>query len=849
MINLYDILKAANGQLFGEPAANLFTDFALDPQHVDDNTLFVAQRSDRGDTHQYIEEAIARGASGVLCTEPPDCDTDGVSVLMVRDTVDALLAWSHQIIGKLNVTTIAVAGSSGKSMALDAITRVLQTRYEVHRGNVDADGRLSVALALAKLTPKHDYVVLKLSSQNPGDMAQMVEAVQPRIVVLNHIDCVHPAAFESCKQYIDEQGVLMDFLSPGALAVFNYDDDETRELAGRAREGVDVKTIGIDRFGADVLAFNVKVGRERLGFDVRYAGERYVGRWSPVQGQHHLYGLLSAVAVADFTDIAVDDALKALTNLQPLPGRMMPLDGIHGIALFDDSYRASHSSTMAALDWLKAVDTEDTRTIFIMGDMDDVGDNSRYGHRSIGQYAAEIADIIITQGAEAALAGRAAIDVGLSARCVRTTYSAQDTVETLQSFDLNENDVVLVKGGAAARMEQVVRLLLADKADAEKLVRQQKTSIETVAHTLRPSRVEVDATVLAENVRIIKSQVGDDVTLMAVVKADGYGHGAVMAARTALMNGAGYLAVASMEEAMELRTAGIDAPVLVLSYAPAESVRQAIRQNITLSVYDLEQAKLYDRAAHDIDGQLTVHIKIDSGMGRLGFLSDDALTAFRHFQALNRLEFEGIYTHFSDADASPDYTQQQVETFQEVLRPLRAAGFSFTYIHAANSPGMLLSSDNHFNMVRPGLILYGLQPSDSVPLPDGVKPLLAWKTTILQVKTFPPGHPIGYGRTYYTQSDERIAILPVGYADGLRRSPQTWEYVLIHGQRAPLVGRVSMEKTAVNVSDIPGVKAGDEVVLLGQQGDEQITAEMIAAWLGTINYEVVTTILPRVSRL
>ncbi len=849
MINLYDILKAANGQLFGEPKANLFTDFALDPQHVDNNTLFVAQRSDRGDTHQYIKEAIASGASGVLCTEPPDCDTDGVSVLMVRDTVDALLDWSHYTLGKLGVTTIAVAGSSGKSMALDAITRVLRTRYEVHRGNVDADGRLSVALALAKLTPTHDYVVLKLSSEHSGDMAQMVEAVQPRIVVLNHIDCVHPAAFEDCRQYINEQSVLVDYLSPGALAVFNYDDDKTRELASRARDGVQVKTIGIDRFGADVLAFNVKSGRERLGFDVRYAGERYVGRWSPVLGQHHLYGLLSALAVADFAEIAVDDALKALTDLEPLPGRMSPLKGENGMLLVDDSYRASYSSTKAALDWLNAINTDDTRTIFIMGDMDDVGENSRYGHRSIGQYAADIADIIITQGAEAALVGRAAIDVGVSARYVRPTYSARDTVETLRSFEPGENDVVLVKGGESARMETVVRSLLADDTDAEKLVRQEATSIETVAHTLRPSRVEVDATILAENVRIIKSLIGDSITLMAVVKADGYGHGAVMAARTALMNGADYLAVASMEEAMELRTAGIDAPVLVFSYAPAESVRQAVRQKITLSVYDLNQAQLYDRAARDISGKLAVHIKIDSGMGRLGFLSDEAVTVFRHFQALNHLEFEGIYTHFSDAEASPEYTEQQVETFQQVLRPLRAAGFSFKYIHAANSPGTLLSSDNHFNMVRPGLMLYGLQPSNAVPLPEGVRPLLTWKTTVLQVKTFPPGHPIGYGRTYYTRGEERIAILPVGYADGLRRSPQTWDYVLVHGQRAPLVGRVSMEKAAINVTDIAGVKAGDEVVLLGQQGDEHITAEMIADWLGTINYEVVTTILPRASRL
>ena len=847
MINLYDILKIANGQLFGEPAANLFTDFCLDAQNVGENQLFVALRTDRGDTHQYIEEAILNGISGVLCVEPPTCDTTNVSVLMVDDTIDALLLWSQYTLEKLEVETIAVVGSSGKSASVDAINHVLRNKYQTFAGNVDVSGKLGIPLSLTRLTADHDYVVLKLSPAIPGEMQEMVAVTNPKIAVLMNIDCVHPASFEDCKQYTDEQAEVLKALPKDGLAIINYDDDKTRALSNRVQEGVAVRTISIDRFGADIFAFNVKVGIERIGFDLRYDGERYIARWSPILGKHHLYGLLAAVQIADFFEINIEDALKSLTEVASLPGRMALLEGINGCVLIDDSFAASYASTMAALDWLKDVRHDGQRTIFVLGDMENLGTNSRYAHRAIGQHAAEFVDYIITQGVESALTGRAAIDSGMAITQVSTTYSTQDVISALQDLDITDHDIVLVKGGAQSAMERTVESLLANPEDRQRLVRQEKVRREETP-LLRPSWVEVDADALANNVQVIRRNLADDVTLMAVVKADAYGHGAVLVARTALANGAEYLGVASMAEAVELRDAGIRAPILVMSYAPAETARQAHQLDITLTVFELEQAELYDRMARTVTGKLKVHIKIDSGMGRLGIFVEDAVRAFRHLQTLKNLDIEGIYTHFSSADEDFEYTAHQLEDFKMGIRPLRAAGISVKYTHAANSPATLGSKDNHFNLVRPGLMLYGLEPSAKTPLYENMRPVLSWKTHILQVKEFPSGHPIGYNGTYTTRGNETIAILPIGYADGFRRAPHTWEYVLIHGKRAPVVGRVSMEKCAVKVSHIDNVRAGDEVVLLGQQGEERITAEMIAEWLDTSNYEVVTTIIPRVPR-
>jgi Alr-MurF fusion protein len=346
----------------------------------------------------------------------------------------------------------------------------------------------------------------------------------------------------------------------------------------------------------------------------------------------------------------------------------------------------------------------------------------------------------------------------------------------------------------------------------------------------------------------LKEMVGEKVALMAVVKADAYGHGAVAASRTALANGAQYLAVASVSEALTLREAGIRAPILVLSYTSSYNVLQAIRQDITVTVYDLELAQDYDQFAREVGGRLRVHVKIDTGMGRLGVMPEDAVSFFRHMTTLRYLDVEGIFTHFSMADEDPAYTAEQIKTFKNVLSPLRAAGFNFKYIHAANSAAILAAKDSWFDLVRAGVAMYGLSPSDTVPVPENFQPVMSWKTVIAQVKTLPPGSPVGYGQTYHTRGEERIAVIPVGYADGFRRKPQNWQQVLVRGQFAPVVGRVSMEKTTINVTHIPDVTIGDEVVLLGKQGENQITAEEVARWLGTNNYEVVCNVLARIPR-
>ncbi|MDX1993741.1 MAG: alanine racemase [bacterium] len=849
MISLYDILEASNGQLFGEPAAQLFTDFCLDADKAGPNLLFLALRTDHGDSHAYIPEAIQNGVSGVICMRPPDYNTEGVSVVLVRDTVEALMAWTHYVLGKLGAKVIGVTGTAGKSVTVEAVGRVLETRYPVHYHVADGSGRLNIPLSLAKISNRARFVVLKLATTQPGEMATMVQAVQPEVGIVTQVSTLHTDRFDAPEQVASEQGVLVDYLSPTGLAVLNYDNDLVRAMGNRTRAGV--KTIGLDSFGADMMAYNLVIGPEGTGFDLRHGNERFVGRWTPLLGKHHLLSVMAALSVAQHYDVPLEDALRALTALRPLPGRMNPLVGHNDVLLVDDSNSANPQSTLAALDWLEAVRAENGRTFFIMGDMENLGERSRLGHRLIGQRAAEVAHVLITQGKEAALVARAALDQGMEPEHVHTTYNTQDVVAILERhYDLTSNDTVLVKGGPNARMELVTQALLKSADDQTQLPRQQQAW--KLASLLQPTRtnwVEVDTAALANNVRALKAHLGREVALMAVVKSDAYGHGAVVVSQTALLNGATYLGVSSLAEALELRDAGIEAPILAMNYTPVYLARQAIQQNVTVTLYDLEMARAYDRAAREVGAKLKVHLKIDTGMGRLGVMPNEAIPMFRYLTALHNLDIEGIYTHFSAADSDPGYTAQQLSAFRAIVRPLQATiGFRFRYIHAANSTAALLYRESHFNMVRAGLAMYGLHPSESIRLPDSFSPVLTWKTVVAQVKTLPPGHPVGYGNTYITQGYERMAVLPVGYGDGLRRAPHDWGEVLIRGKRAPIVGRVSMEKIVVRVDAVNDVSIGDEVVLLGRQGEGVISAEEVAARLGTNNYEVVCSVLPRIPR-
>ena len=362
------------------------------------------------------------------------------------------------------------------------------------------------------------------------------------------------------------------------------------------------------------------------------------------------------------------------------------------------------------------------------------------------------------------------------------------------------------------------------------------------------TRVKIDLDVIEENFDAVQAKV--QVPVMAVVKADAYGHGAIQVARV-LQNKCAFFGVSSMLEALELRKAGLKNPILILGQTPVSAFPTAILEGIRPTIFHYETAVALSQAAQEVNQPAPFHFAIDTGMSRIGFqATDESVALCARIAKLPGLQAEGIFSHFATADC-PDLerSRQQAAMFDAFCEKLQAKGVQIPIRHMDNSAG-LMNFEQHYDMVRSGIVTYGMYPSSDVsPQLLQLKPALQWLSRITHVKTLEAGREISYGGTYVTTKPTRVATIPVGYADGYRRSLSGKFYVLIHGKKAPILGRICMDQMMVDVTDIPEAKLNDRVVLVGRSGDEEITMEAIAAAADSFNYEMVCGISRRVPRL
>ena len=361
----------------------------------------------------------------------------------------------------------------------------------------------------------------------------------------------------------------------------------------------------------------------------------------------------------------------------------------------------------------------------------------------------------------------------------------------------------------------------------------------------RPTVAEIDLTAIRDNLRAIRACTPPRAQVIGVVKADAYGHGAARVAAVLEQEQVRLLAVATPDEAVELRESGIATEILVLGHSPADFVPYAVTSNVTLTTSDYTTTAVYGAAAgaHTI----RLHYKVDSGMGRAGVLADGATEQIVHSATVPHVDIVGLFSHFASAESDPQFTALQATRFAVVVHDLRAGGLHPTIVHVANSAGMLASADFMLDGVRPGILLYGCPPVPAPACP--VRPALALRTELETVKQLPAGHSIGYGRTFVTGRPTRMALIPIGYADGYLRALSNKAHVIVRGCFAPVIGRVSMDVCAIDVTEVPAAVPGDLVTLLGEQDGLTITANELAELMGTIGYEVLTGLSKRVPRV
>lgn len=361
---------------------------------------------------------------------------------------------------------------------------------------------------------------------------------------------------------------------------------------------------------------------------------------------------------------------------------------------------------------------------------------------------------------------------------------------------------------------------------------------------------EINLDALLHNFKTIKSNT--DALIFSVVKANAYGHSVGRIALLLDKAGTDFFAVSNIDEAEELRELGILKPILILGYTPPVFAKKLIKLDLWQTVFGLEYAKELNCHAKELDATIKCHLKLDTGMGRLGFNFRQSLCGIEEAKetlSLKNLKFEGVFTHFPVADsnkkADKDFTKAQYENFLDAIKLLEAEGFSLGIKHCCNSAATLLYKDKHLDAIRPGNILYGLTPDPAIELPYSLMPVMTFKAAVSMVKTISKGDTVSYGRTFKAKKDMKLATITAGYADGIPRLLSSKGYVIINGKKAKIVGRICMDQFCADVSDIEGVKEGDTVILFGGE----LPVEKFASWAGTINYEIVCGLSKRVPRI
>jgi alanine racemase len=880
MIPLGELIEATSASVLSPGNRDTFPGFAHDSRATQTGDCFVAVRGLHSDGHDYLDDAVQRGAAALLLEsarvealstkQPGWLDgliQRGVAVITVAETRQALRQYASHILGRWKPRVIAVAGSAGKTTAKEAIAEVASPRAPAFRSWRNHNDLLGIPLSLGRLTPEHRIAVLEFGADHPGEIRELCEMTRPEIGVVLNVSPTHLQYFGDVSTLAGELSELVRALPSDGVAILNGADATTREMA----KGIQARPILFALAGGTATTGSL-YHMTPIMPDHLCLGLEPIDPTSSPPGAStyfpHLFGaqwvdsILAALAVAEVLDIPQEDAARALESLQSLPGRMRWLDGVNGMTLLDDSHNAIPASATMGLGALKSIgDILHRPRVAAVGDMLHLGDATKRAHEQLGRDAATRADYLIARGAQAETVTSAARAADMAPGNVYSADTPGDVAQIVRRITQGllakgqAAPIVYIKGSEEMRMERVTAALLAQPERAEELLDRQTHAWRRliVMRPDRPTWLEIDLDAIAANTRKIKEIVGSETDVLVSLKADAYGHGSLRVARTTLLNGASWLGVATLSEATPLRTAGITAPILVFGYIPPWQAREAARLDLRATVYSADIAAELAQAARDLDRTIRVHVKVDTGMARLGLRAEDIEGIVRFIEelrALRGVEVEGVFTHLATADsADQTYALRQLARFDAVLAALDARGLRPPIVHAANSAATLTLPQSRYSLARPGIAIYGLAPSEEAPLPAGFQPALSFKTQVAQVKDIPPGEGVSYGATYVTGRETRIAVLPVGYADGFRRAPATWGSVLIHGRVAPLIGRVCMDQCMVDVSHIPDVRRGDEVVLIGRQGEATLSAEEVARRLGTISYEVVSALLARVPRV
>lgn len=826
-LTLSEVTRIVDGQLQqGDgsiPVRAIETDTRLGFRQ---NTLFVALKGENYDGHRFVNDACKKGACAAIVHQDMTPAHAGFALIRVKNTLRALQELARHHRESCQGKFIAITGSNGKTIAKDCCMTILGSRYHVQGSPGSYNSQVGVALSLLRIDPEADFNVIEAGISQIGEMPYLERMIQPDYGLLINVGVAHFEGFGSRQIIAVEKLKLFHNLPPEGWLLAPTDAVLTQALL--AKIPTRCYQLGTDLALPSLTGWEgIGTNRSRLALHFPQKGTWTIdvhidSSWQGVTGT-----VMMAVSTAYLLGVEPDTVCQALAQFNPPLNRLEIWKSQHGAFIVNDTYNAEPISVNTCLQVFDQYPTK--RKIFIFGGMTELGTRHEYAHRIVGEEAArKHVDLLLTVG-DLPHPTKIAFRTNRPSAQMAHFKDVSEATNYIES-QAGSQDVIVVKGPRRAHFDRIVQRF--------------KTLLSNTVFYINLPRIK-------QNIITFKEHIGPDVKMLLMIKALAYGADAIAIARyLENENVVDYFGVAYTSEAIELRQSGITSNILVMLTRP-EDAEDIVRLSLTAVVFSSEMARALSDEALLQHKTARVHLKVDTGMGRLGVFPEQVLPLAQTVESHDNLEIEGIMTHFSVADdpSEDSFTEKQIERFQRVIELLQQHDIDPPLKHAAATAGIARHVSSHFSMVRLGLGAYGLYPSDAVKQAITLQCPVALMTRIAEIKNYPTGTPLSYGKRFYTSRDTRVAILPIGYHDGLRRSLSNQGYVLVDGNKAPIVGTICMDFTLVDITDVPQARVGDEVLIFGEKNGHSIRIETVAEMIGTISYEILCTLSARIQRL
>lgn len=821
------IAQEIDAKLLQQSPGLTIESICTDSRSASPGSLFVALKGENTDGHRFLADAFRNGASAAMVAESAMAHLSlqpQWPLLAVADPLrglQVLAAWQRrEYLGAV----VAITGSNGKTIVKDALKTLLAGR-KILASPGSYNSQMGLPLAVLSVEQPEPLAILEVGISAPGEMASLEQIAAPDFGILTNIGMAHFAAFGSREAIAREKMILFNRIAESGWVLLPANEPTIEEHVRKLRCAVHRLGLGAQLLMLTPVALTAD--GQSLELKIPGAGSRTLSvktRSAEIIADLHI-----AASAAHLLGLGLDDIATALDGYLPTPTRMEVWSSPQGVRLINDAYSSDPISVHAALRSAVAGAPRGGRKIFAFAGMRELGESSASEHRHVGAEAGQCGFnqlFLVGNGdlQSTAEGFEAANPQGAIAR-VENPDELKDQLFPL----LRPGDTVLFKGPRNVGMVKAV---------------------QDLSGAIAQRCLWVNLTAVAENIARFRRHTHGRCHIVAMLKAFSYGIGLSQLASGFSRLGIHHVGVSSANEGVAIRKSGADQEILVF-LADREDLDNLVRYRLTPVIYSAELVDAFTRALAGTRHQLDVHLKVDTGMHRLGVPAKDALTLAERIRDSGNIRLTGVCTHMASADDpnSDDFTRQQIFVFNQTVKALEAAGFRGLQIHAANTAGAIRFPEAHFNMIRIGLGLYGLYPSETVKRGLDLELAIGLTSRITSIQEFAAGDTLGYNRTFTATRRTRVGIVPFGYDDGLPWALSGKGYALVEGQRAPIVGRISMDQMQLDVTDIKGVNVGAEVLLYGTHNGYLIRPEQVAEQANTILHELLTRIGRRIHRI